>query len=362
MSIIPTVGSVTRLRQPNPTDRSSTGLGVAAMAGIGVLAGLSSAVVALIGQARSATKSIEAAAIEAALADGTLVPPSVPGGTRAQQRLSDHLVQVRLPQGDGIYAPDGRYLGDQDADPDGAEAYELLAPDPANGNIRPLTLVMLGDSTSVGYGTQTPDELPGVILARGVAGQLNRPVRMHSVGLTGARTSDLARQLEICIALEPDIAVILIGANDLRDMIPPWRSAALLGEAVTRLTTLGIPVVAGTCPDFGVIIGIPQPLRGLLGGWSTGLASLQHRAVTDAGGATVSLGRLVGPQFAGKPEMFARDHFHPSGAGYGRAMAAILPTVISELEVGADEADWSPSDRSRTLLPSNLDEQEPLSA
>ena len=91
-------------------------------------------------------------------------------------------------------------------------------------------------------------------------------------------------------------------------------------------------MVAGTCPDFGVIIGIPQPLRGLLGGWSTGLASLQHRAVTDAGGATVSLGRLVGPQFAGKPEMFARDHFHPSGAGYGRAMAAMLPTVIAELE------------------------------
>ncbi len=56
---------------------------------------------------------------------------------------------------------------------------------------------------------------------------------MRSVGLTGARTTDLARQLEICIALKPDIAIILIGANDLRDMVPPWRSAALLGEAVT---------------------------------------------------------------------------------------------------------------------------------
>ena len=95
---------------------------------------------------------------------------------------------------------------------------------------------MLGDSTSVGYGTRSPDELPGVILARGVARHLNRPVRMRSVGLTGARTSDLARQLEICLAERPDIVVILIGANDLRDMVPPWRSAALLGEAVTTLT------------------------------------------------------------------------------------------------------------------------------
>ena len=344
MSIIPSLGSVTRLRPAQPSGRTSNGLGVAAMAGIGVLAGLSSAVVALIGQARSATKSIEAAALEAALADGTLVPPSVPGGTRAQQRLADHLVHVRLPQGDGVYTPDGLRREDQDADPAGREAYELLAPNAVDtdGPIPPLTLVMLGDSTSVGYGTQSPDELPGVILARGVAGHLNRSVRMQSVGLTGARTTDLARQLEICIALKPDIAIILIGANDLRDMVPPWRSAALLGEAVNRLTALGIPVVAGTCPDFGVIIGIPQPLRGLLGTWSTGLAALQDRAVTEAGGAPVALGRLVGPQFAGKPEMFARDHFHPSGAGYGRAMAAMLPTVIDELEAAQQEAGWSP--------------------
>lgn len=342
MSIIPTLGSVTRLRQPNPNGRSSTGRGVATMAGIGMLAGLSSAVLALIGQARSATKSIEAAAIEAALADGTLVPPSVPGGTRAQQRLADHMVHVRLPQGDGVYLPDGQRLDDGPADT--------------------LTLVMLGDSTSVGYGTQTSDELPGVILARGVAGVLNRPVRMRSVGLTGARTSDLVRQLEICLAERPDIAVILIGANDLRDMVPPWRSAAVLGGAVATLNSLGVPVVAGTCPDFGVIPGIPQPLRGLLGGWSTGLASLQHRAVIDAGGATVPLGRLVGPQFAGKPEMFARDQFHPSGAGYGRAMAAMLPTVLSELGNSADSAGWSQADRTCAVLQNIDDEKDPLSA
>ena len=177
---------------------------------------------------------------------------------------------------------------------------------------------------------------------------------MSSYGLTGARTSDLAGQLEKCLADEPDICVILVGANDLRDMVPPWRSAALLGEAVSKLTALGIPVVAGTCPDFGVIIGIPQPLRGCSASWSTGLAALQDRAVTEAGGATVSLGRLVGPQFAGKPEMFARDHFHPSGAGYGRAMDAMLPVVVTELTPSLDQsarspapvAAWMPADQS----------------
>src|SRR6476661_6469905 len=112
MSIIPT-------RAAAAEHRASSGrLGVGTMAGIGVVAGLSSAVLALIGQARSATRSIEALAVEAALADGTLVPPAVPGGSRAQQRLADHLVHVRLPQGEGVYAPDGTLI-DWPPDPGG---------------------------------------------------------------------------------------------------------------------------------------------------------------------------------------------------------------------------------------------------
>src|SRR5690349_2989877 len=112
MSIIPTRVSDAGQRT------SSARLGVGTMAGIGVVAGLSSAVLALIGQARSATRSIEALAVEAALADGTLVPPAIPGGSRAQQRLADHLVHVRLPQGEGIYLPDGTRQHDSQPDLD----------------------------------------------------------------------------------------------------------------------------------------------------------------------------------------------------------------------------------------------------
>jgi len=318
MSIIPTRALTSSDARHGP---SGGRLGMGTMAGLGVLAGLSSAVLALVGQARSATRSIEALAIEAALADGTLVPPAVPGGSRAQQRLADHLVHVRLPQGEGVHGPDG--TTPDDSQPSRYPAAERTA--------RPLTLVMLGDSTSVGYGTRSADELPGVILARGVAAAMRRPVRLRSHGLTGARSSDLPRQLELCLADEPDIVVILIGGNDMRDMVPPWRSASLLGAAVATLTGRGIPVVAGTCPDFGVITAIPQPLRSLLSGWSLRLAALQERAVVDAGGAAVALARLVSPQFVGNPDMFARDHFHPSGAGYGRAMAVLLPALIEQL-------------------------------
>jgi lysophospholipase L1-like esterase len=304
--------------------RSPSGRGLATMAGLGLVAGLSSAVVGLLGQAWSATRTIEKAAMAAALADGTLVPPPVPGATDAQQRVADHLVHIRLPHGDGVYAADGR-LVQSDAEVE-AGARPIIPTQP------PLTLVMLGDSTSVGYGTRIPDELPGVIIARGIAAHLDRPVHLRSHGLTGARTADLPRQLELCLADRPDVVVILIGANDLRDKVPPWRCAAQLGQAVRALTNRGIPVVAGTCPDFGVVTAIPQPLRSVLSTWSLRLAGLQERAVTAAGGRPVALARLVSPQFVGNPDLFAADRFHPSGAGYGRAMQVLLPAAIAELE------------------------------
>src|SRR6478752_7172730 len=296
------------------TQRNSSGRGLATMAGLGLLAGLSSAVVGLLGQAWTTTRSIEKAALAAALADGTLVPPPVPGATVAQQQVADNLVHVRLPQGEGVYRPDGSAAGDDDP-------FE-----------RPLTLIMLGDSTSVGYGVRTADELPGVIIARGLANHLDRPVRLRSHGLTGARTADLPRQLELCFADVPDIVVILVGGNDLRDRVPPWRSAAQLGLAVATLTARGIPVVVGTCPDFGVITAIPQPLRSVLSTWSLRLAAAQERAVDAAGGRPVALARLVSPQFVGHPDLFAADRFHPSGAGYGRAMQVLVPAAIAELD------------------------------
>jgi lysophospholipase L1-like esterase len=309
----------------DPSGASGGRIGLGAIAGLGLLAGVSSALLTLFGQAKSTTRHIEAAGVEAFLADGTLVPPALPGGSRAQQRLADHLQHIRLPQGEGTYTADGARLADDATDQPG------------------LTLVMLGDSTSVGYGTRTPEELPGVLLARGIAAHAGRPVRLVSHGLTGARTSDLARQVELCLAAPPDLVVILVGANDLRDMVPPRRSAAQLGAAVHDLVAAGIPVVVGTCPDFGVITAIPQPLRTVLSTWSLRLAALQERAVLASGGASVPLARLVSPQFVGNPQMFAGDHFHPSGAGYERAMAAVLPAALEQLADGPDNTRPGPA-------------------
>lgn len=298
-------------------DRSGLRAGLGALAGFGVLVGGSA--LALTAQAGSATRVIETAALQAALADGSLVPPAVPGADRAQQRTADHLIHVRLPQGDGVWSPDGTRIEDPAPGTDSPRRPHRP---------RPLSLVLLGDSTSVGYGTTSVAELPGVVLAQAAAAHFGRPVRLSSLGLTGATTADLTRQLGAATTVAPDAVVILIGANDIRERVPPWRSAAQLGATVAALVAQGVPVVVGTCPDFGVIEAIPQPLRRMLSTWSHQLAAAQERAVTAAGGRAVPLGRLVSPQFAGRPELFAADHFHPSGPGYRRAMDVMVPALL----------------------------------
>jgi len=110
--------------------------------------------------------------------------------------------------------------------------------------------------------------------------------------------------------------------------------------AVRALRTAGAEVVVGTCPDLGTIEPVAQPLRLLARRWSRDLAAAQTVAVVEAGGRTVSLGDLLGPEFAERPhELFSADRFHPSPAGYARAGAALLPSVCAALGLwaGADD-------------------------
>lgn len=285
--------------------RSTAGSAVRiGLAGAGLMAGVSAAAfAALLAQARRATSRIEADALDGAVADGWI--------TEAERLGLESAVDLPVPFADGCYLPDGTRL---ETAPQGA-----------------LVLVMLGDSTSVGYGCREADQVPGSLLARGVAAATSRPVTLVSHGLVGCGAADLDRQVALTLPDSPDVVVINIGANDIRDKVPPWQSAARLGAAVAALRAQRIPVVVGTCPDFGVIEPIPQPLRSVLGSWSRALATLQEREVTAVGARAVSMSKLVSPHFDGHPELFSPDHFHPNAVGYAHAVDALLPAVLTAL-------------------------------
>jgi lysophospholipase L1-like esterase len=237
-------------------------------------------------------------------------------GLQHQARLAGQRIgvpQTPPPNRDGVYGPSGKLRR--------GSAAELSA----------LRLVMLGDSTSAGFGAADADSLPGVMLARELAATLRRPVHLRTVARVGSGAADLSRQTDQAVRLHPDLAIILVGPNDVRDRISPAISVQHLTDAVTRLRAESVTVVVGTCPDLGIITPIPQPLRQLAGRWSRSLAERQEKAVTRAGGVAVPIARLVSPDFLGHPELFAPDLFHPSGAGYAKAVAALLPVTLRAL-------------------------------
>jgi lysophospholipase L1-like esterase len=131
-----------------------------------------------------------------------------------------------------------------------------------------------------------------------------------------------------------DVAVIVVGGNDVTHRVKVAESRRHLGEAVGSLRDRGTAVVVGTCPDLGALLAVPQPLRAMGRLASRQLAAAQRDVTTELGGLAVSLAEVVGPFFIAQPDqMFAIDRFHPSSAGYRRTAKAMLPSVLVALGV-----------------------------
>src|SRR3954463_4421357 len=245
------------------------------------------------------------------------------------------------PRADGVYAPGG------------GECEKWRRGVPFD-----LHLMVFGDSTATGYGCVVADEVPGVLIARGLAEQTGKRVRLSTKAIVGATSKGLSGQIDAMFVAgpPPDAAVIMIGANDITKPNGIGPSARRLGRAVRRLRASGAVVVVGTCPDFGVITAIPQPLRWVARSRGLRLARAQASAVRAAGGVPVPFSDLMTPEFRKAPEdFFSDDMFHPSGAGYALAANQLLPALGKALGefIGhpmADEALQSRSPDGASLL------------
>ncbi len=223
---------------------------------------------------------------------------------------------------DGVYLPGG------------------TGPHPPAGDV--LRFAVLGDSLAAGLGVDLPGPLPGGVLARGLAGEAGCAVQLDTLAICSCTSRGLDGQVDAALIDPPRAALIMIGANDVARRIPPWESAKLLGEAVSRLRTAGTTVVVGTCPDLGTVRQIPQPLRALAHTSSLALARLQRDAVSRAGGLPVSLADLLARELLIQPDaLFSRDRFHPSAAGYAAACSVLLPALCS-LPAGGSSSTANP--------------------
>jgi lysophospholipase L1-like esterase len=201
-----------------------------------------------------------------------------------------------------------------------------------------IRLVLLGDSSALGVGVERVADTVGGTIATLLAAE-DRRVELSSVAVVGSRCSDLGTQVaRALLGPRPDVAVILVGANDATRLRRPAEAAASLAVAITRLRAAGVEVVVGTCPDLGAARAIAPPLRQVVGALGRRVAKAQTIAVRTAGGVPVDLAGMTGPVFRADAGTLCQDGYHPSADGYRVWAHALMPAVLDALAGAPDRS------------------------
>jgi lysophospholipase L1-like esterase len=192
----------------------------------------------------------------------------------------------------------------------------------------PLRLVVLGDSIGYGQGARQPDERLGPRLAAALE-DAGLPVDLHVLALPRSTSADLAAQVRRAEPLRPDLAVVVIGANDLARFVPPADAARALRSAVAGLQAAGADVVVVPAPDMSVVPFVPPALRPVVQAACSALQRQQQEVARASDAVFADIGPVVGAAFAADPQLFSADRFHPSSAGYALIVEALAPAVVA---------------------------------
>jgi lysophospholipase L1-like esterase len=196
-----------------------------------------------------------------------------------------------------------------------------------------LRFLVLGDSLAFGTGAATAQHTLGARLA-GALEQTGRIVELQVVAVPGATSLDLAAQLRR--ASTADVALLVIGANDLTRQVPPARSTAALGAAVRELRGRGTEVLVVPTPDLSSVAWVPPAFRSVVAGICDSVRARQTLAAEAAGGVVAPVAPELSRRFAGDPSLFSADRFHPSSAGYALVADALAPHLV-ELATKLDD-------------------------
>ena len=194
-----------------------------------------------------------------------------------------------------------------------------------------LHLMIFGDSTATGYGCFSAEEVPGVLIARGLAEQTGKRIRLSTKAIVGATSRGVSGQVDAMFVAgpPPDAAVMMLGANDVTALNGISQSARRLGLDACASCA---PAVRWWSSAPARISESSPPSPSRCARWHTrGVCNLPAPRPPRSRRRAVCRCRwrhLLAPQFRATPElMFSADGFHPSPTAYALAAEQLLPVL-----------------------------------
>ena len=188
---------------------------------------------------------------------------------------------------------------------------------PGSAGQKPLTIVMLGDSLTAGYGLPQAAALPAVL--ERLLNAKGRAVRIENAGVSGDTASGGLDRLDWAVGEGIDGVIVALGANDMLRGIDPEVTRKALAEIVARLKERRIPVMLvgmRASPNLGA--DFVSRFDGL------------YPALAEAEGLVLYPFLLEG--VATDRRLNQPDGIHPTAEGIERIAGMMLPKVEEFLD------------------------------
>lgn len=191
-----------------------------------------------------------------------------------------------------------------------------------------LRLLILGDSSAAGVGVARQSDALAGHLARALAAQCAATVRWQLMARSGITSAQCQQWLEAEAPEPADIAVVVLGVNDVVMQVPSNHAVRAREAIANRLRNAhGVAhVVFAPLPPVSRFPALPQPLR-----WIAGADARRHDAAMAewaAGRGDVSHVPIDLPLNRG---VMASDGFHPGEPVYrvcGVALAEHIAATV----------------------------------
>lgn len=201
-----------------------------------------------------------------------------------------------------------------------------------------LTYVVMGDSTSIGQGTDYSQSY-AVASARYLS--LMHRVKFVNVGVSGAVAKDvLNNQLSMAVKYKPDIVLMAVGANDATHFTSGKSLQQSVQRVIDRLkkANCNVHIIVTGSPAMDSVPRFPWGAKQIMG--------LRTRQVNNAFGPLIKQNHLTFAPIAAKtraafladPTLFAADEFHPNARGYALWKPVINSALDSALKTSPTDS------------------------